>query len=388
MKKSSKLYTVILGLLFIVLCLFEANSMIFMVYANFSPILAVLRAIIVLLAIYVFSRSPILYKNTLLKCFLFWTIYCWIFCLIGLGGEEKSAVFRIVIFEAVYFVVFYSTLMSEKSNVIIELGVTSLLLIACYYLLQNSLYVEFLFGREFTITNLVFWPLCCVPGIFLIRNNVWRYLLLVIAIIACIFGMKRSALISIFLIIFVFLIHEFIGKNKPFKTKFILLIAGGIGVYVIQHYFSDFIELNLDRISAIESDRGSGRDHVWKDSLNAIENGNILEIIFGSGVDSTWARAHHTTSHNDFLTLFIEFGLVGVILYFIFWIHIIKLYLFTRKRTPEYVMSVIASIVILLVVGSVGDLFTSYAYFPFITAVLGYVDAKCISLRRNYLCKN
>lgn len=191
--------------------------------------------------------------------------------------------------------------------------------------------------------------------------------------------MKRSALIAIAIIMVVYQYHEILSKNASKSAIICLLLAVIVGLYLLRNYFVDLVNMNLDRLYSVSEDQGSGRTKVWSDAIDALSNSSVLEFFFGSGVDSTLIRAHHTSAHNDFLTLFLEFGVFGIALYISFWIHLIKQFITLKRSKSIYYMSWFASMTILIVVGGVGDLFTSYVYLPLITVVLGIVDAKVLN---------
>jgi hypothetical protein len=108
------------------------------------------------------------------------------------------------------------------------------------------------------------------------------------------------------------------------KSKYILY--GGLLVLLLYWVMNEvgITDLFMERITKDETGT-SGRDFIWLGMLtSAYKNGGVLQIIFGQGIDwpwwdfwpdNTWGTA--VSSHNQWLTLLINFGIVGLILFII-----------------------------------------------------------------------
>lgn len=97
--------------------------------------------------------------------------------------------------------------------------------------------------------------------------------------------------------------------------KVLLLIAAGIIVYlIVTSYAFELMMLRLE--SETMSDAG-GRSVVWEAKLNYFNNNtNFMEKLFGIGQSNTISLSqYHVSTHNDFITALIAYGVVGLLLF-------------------------------------------------------------------------
>ena len=71
-------------------------------------------------------------------------------------------------------------------------------------------------------------------------------------------------------------------------------------------------------IQSILSDGGSGRSSIWKSGLTQFFDGDAWRILFGFGYGGVVAEGMYdatATMHNQFVQIFVNYGIVGFILY-------------------------------------------------------------------------
>lgn len=148
------------------------------------------------------------------------------------------------------------------------------------------------------------------------RNKIGCFL----SLIAIILSFSRGAYISVVIgVIFWF----FISKNKMMKIKFLLGIL--ICTFVL-FCFSDVLPFNpfsfiINRFVSFGKDGGSGRFTIWMNALNAFKSNPITGIGINSILKynlANYSRAVYV--HNSLLEVLVETGIVGFIIYFVFWI--------------------------------------------------------------------
>lgn len=140
--------------------------------------------------------------------------------------------------------------------------------------------------------------------------------LLVIELWACLRGLSRGALVVLLSGLFaVFLL----------KKNYKVLIIGSIvvGLVVIGLFYIGIADLYLYRFVNDETGT-SGRTQIWLAMYNSIiNNGGIIKFFFGGGNDYNWWvywtgnfwGDSKASSHNQFLTLWVNFGLTGLVLF-------------------------------------------------------------------------
>jgi len=163
----------------------------------------------------------------------------------------------------------------------------------------------------------------------------------------------------------------FILLKGDFKFFTILrfLIIGGMILFGIFSFVPEFILLRLggdgDLQNAIEF--GGGRTGIWTEILNI-----ILEVMpfygFGSGSSSILLSQYFGTiigSHNTYLMIFLEFGILGftIFLYFL-WAIFKKI-----KRTGQY-STILSFIAIIIIIFFLDSYFKKYLWNVLMFAVI------------------
>lgn len=168
------------------------------------------------------------------------------------------------------------------------------------------------------------------------HKPIWLILTSISTILTTIYGSRGPLLV---LIIFIGLLFLFSKKVKK-GVKTLLIIFGSISTFIIYQYqlvtrLLDYIYFDLGvRSYALAKFRmqlsdglaasSSGRDRLY---------GWIFEMIrenpfFGSGIGVTQAEfGVGMTPHNIFLQILVEAGIVGLIIWFIFWIFLSNRYI-------------------------------------------------------------
>lgn len=379
---ESKFYKYIYYTYLSLLCLFVYASLDALVLHNISVYPQIVQAFSAALCFLLLFVSNKRKRNKYCSLFVWWYLaYIVLYMVTPHYDIGIVGFFRVTWFLNAFFI---SYICSQRI-----LAPTKPLIIACLVLLViNAVFVYLniftgvssvvLTTDDIVVSNIVFWSFCLLPICFLIEYPLLRNIAIAVISIICLFTMKRSAFIALFLILafYIYSIKHEKGKTFKFNRKYMFLSFIVISV-VLFKYGEQFLEIfnrNIDRLSSIEEDRGSNRFTVWKDVINAFDNNTTIEWIFGNGMGSTLVKARHTTAHNDFLTILFEFGLIGVTFYISFIYRMVSS-TFRAWRTRSYkFMSYVSSLIILLVIGNVGDMFTCYTYLAYIMCLIGTLE--------------
>jgi hypothetical protein len=176
----------------------------------------------------------------------------------------------------------------------------------------------FIYYRKSLLSTISFSPL--IKNV--ISNSYFSlilYLVLGLEVWLVVRGLSRGALLALLSGGIVFLL---------ILRKFKYLIYGGI-ILIALYFIMDsigIVSLYTERILRDESGT-SGRNFIWLAMIgSAYSQGGILQIIFGGGIDwpwwefwsgSFWDKGVIPSSHNQWLTLFVNFGILGICLFFI-----------------------------------------------------------------------
>ena len=172
---------------------------------------------------------------------------------------------------------------------------------------------------EFT-NNIAYNFVQLIPLLFLFNKKpFWQYATLLYALVFILMGMKRGAIL-VGVLCFVYFLYNSYKTSSPKGRKYIVLLSIcvliGLGIYATNFiagsdYFAKRVEDTLEGNS-------SGRDAIYSSLLDhMLSRDNIGEIIFGEGLNKTVAISG-LFAHNDWLELGINQGLIGIVVYILF----------------------------------------------------------------------
>lgn len=307
----------------------------------------------------------------------FWILwFCWCFITSALFSHQVgiSKYVSLCFPQAAFMVGFYC--MYKRVNIIKWLTPATLVLlgIGMYFMFNNNNQFIAVALSVRSADNLIFYLICIVPFVFLLKNFPLKCILLTIITGMSIYSLKRTALIIIGVIILLFVFDLLKGNKKNrFKRIIIASVVIFYGYNYIMENTSGSIERSISRFENISEDKGSGRDRLWEDMFSALSRNDAIDWIFGHGPNSTMAVAHHTSGHNDVLTLLLEQGIVGTTFYliFIFRLFVLTIRLYTQKS--QYKIAASCILVIVSLMGALSNLVPLATYFAFLTFSLGII---------------
>lgn len=317
-----------------------------------------------------------LFFNHIKRGLYFWVVwFCWCFITSALFSHQVgiSKYVSLCFPQAAFMVGFYCRY--KRVNIVKWLAPATLLLlgIGMYFMFNNQQFIAVALNVR-SADNLIFYLICIVPFVLLLKNFPLKCILLTVITGMSIFSLKRNALIIIGLILILFIV-DLLKERKKNKLRNIIIAAVIIFVgytYIIENT-SASIERSISRFENISEDKGSGRDRLWEDMLTVLSRNDLIDWIFGYGPNSTMAVAHHTSGHNDVLTLLLEQGILGTALYLIFIFRLFKLTINLYRKKSEYKIVSGSILIIVLLMGGFSNLVPLATYFAFLTFALGII---------------
>lgn len=222
------------------------------------------------------------------------------------------------------------------------------------------------------ITNsAAYYILGLLPLVFLLKNkSLWQYAIVVYVMYFVISGLKRGAiLVSLFMIVWFIYIKTRSSSNIKRIGILLLTIAFlGIGWYYVIRFYntSDYFQVRVEKTLTGSS---SNRDVIYSTLWNHyINNDNFLQLVFGEGGYHT-VNISRLKAHNDWLELLIDCGILGVIIYLIYWICFIRDWL--RNKSNYLVYSMLGACIIFTFLRTLFSM--SFCSMPFyICLIMGY----------------
>lgn len=178
---------------------------------------------------------------------------------------------------------------------------------------------------EFT-NNTGYLFLALFPAITFFRKKpLIMYLFLFICSGFILFAMKRGAIL-IAIIALLYIVLSSFSKSKG-RTKFAIIVLSillAIGVFEFVEYFYSSSDYFVARIEQTRSGDASGRQEMFPMYLNYLLNQvDLITFLFGAGADGSWL-VFGEVAHNDWFQMAIDYGLIGFIIYIIYWLDILK----------------------------------------------------------------
>lgn len=217
-----------------------------------------------------------------------------------------------------------------------------------------------------------------LPFLLCHKNKVFRWVLIAMVIFVVMISLKRGGFVAIIVAIAVyFLISFFYLRGKKFGIGHALILIGAVisVIYLVQYVNGVVMgDMLFDRLNEIQSGEGSGRIVIYYRYLEFIQSDDLFHLLFGHGWQgSILDSGIRSTCHNDFLEVFVDFGLIGFITYISFWISLIKLLIKMVRRKHDYAPAMGASIAIFFVNSMVAHIFIYSWYMVLFALFWGFI---------------
>lgn len=248
--------------------------------------------------------------------------------------------------------------------------------------LIDSLYIQ---------NNGFYYALFALPFMLLYPNKIINIACILTSGFVCVFSTKRSALIAIVIILLVYIIYNLKGTFRTkIKSLFVIatLLAGG-SYYLISHYLDERLLRVFDRVSRISEDGGSGRTDIASDILHK-DIPDLLsfpELFIGNGFSSIQNKYNYTleAAHNDILEVLYSYGSLGLILLFLFYYKIFKLFTNLKKEQPQEAMVALMTLLLIISYALMANIFFFFYYSIPLFITIGVLEGLKFN---SYLPKN
>ena len=176
-------------------------------------------------------------------------------------------------------------------------------------------------AEEFT-NNVAYTFVGLLPALVLFyKKPIIQYVCLAICSYFIVLGIKRGAMLTggICLIWFVATNVKKVPKNRRWVVVLVSAVALAIGFYFIRYMMatSSYFQYRIDQTMEGNS---SGRDRLYATFFQQfINESNPFRFLFGNGAYST-LKFSDNLAHNDWLEIAIGQGLLGIMIYLVYWI--------------------------------------------------------------------
>lgn len=225
---------------------------------------------------------------------------------------------------------------------------------------QQEILNEYFEGANLTAS--VYYILCFFPLVLAVKPR-WHVFFFFLVAACLLISNKRAGTIALGVcLIYYFSFSKLTNRLKAFfiLLPFVCAVLFYLMYFIVGNYGVDV----MGRMETLEESGGAGRLARWTIVLDAIGRSNIIELIFGHGGGAAY-RMLKGEVHNDFLSVFFDYGIVSLLLYALYFFASFRMWWKMRKDNYRYEASVFMLNVITLFLA----LFSFYIIRPtYITA--------------------
>lgn len=257
------------------------------------------------------------------------------------------------------------------------------LTIPIYYVTFQSVKAFLMFNTDDTaLISTAYYALFLMPFAFMIKRKWLMWFLICIIFLTVVLSSKRAGFISFIGALVVYTYFTIKNNNKGIRSrlKYILvfIIVGIIGFYIFNSYIATNDIHLLDRLANLQEDGGSGRDMVYDYTWNLLLKSDLISLMFGHGFNTVVQYSFlNLSAHTDFLETPFDYGIIGLIVYIIFYFRLFKYYKILRWYNPIYAPIFLATLFITFTLSTFAHLIIYPTHFLFFCMYWGFVMGEC-----------
>lgn len=219
--------------------------------------------------------------------------------------------------------------------------------------------------------NFVYYLFLAIPALLFFKKNIYIPALIITAIAIMLSG-KRG---PIFVILLICLIHPilqaFIAKGRVSKSIGALLLMA-VALLFLSVYYQDIFERSIDRVLSLKSDKGSGREDIYKIVLEGYFNKGVSGIVFGNGFESTKVLTDGYTAHNDIIEVLYNYGFIAFLILLSLYKNLIEKIKIMYRRLPAYAFGYWGSVILFVFLSNISHII-NYPHFMLLVPLWSFV---------------
>lgn len=230
--------------------------------------------------------------------------------------------------------------------------------------LDFRLYLQEEYGVENGSNNLSYLIATIFPLCFCMNKSI-RYFYIFLCLAIVFIGGKRGAIV-----LSIALIAYTMFKDTMRSGIYSKLLVVTFIIIIYQIINSEYIEIFQFGFDRLEQSGSSGRDMIAKSIINGMVNGSFINWIIGYGSIGSTLFADNF-AHNDWLELLVDYGLIGLSIYAMFYWGVFKFFRSVPKQDIT-TKDLLASSLIVLLIKSLFSMCLFSTETAVVFVVLGY----------------
>lgn len=325
--------------------------------------------------------------NRMVLIVMLWTLWVMVVNVVSTNMPLYIS-FRETLFWPLNFLFFYLLFLekNEKKDIFIRKTyvITMIFSLILFFFISRyrTLSISTMIESFIAPVNYIYYPLLTLPWILMIKNNKFKSILLIFLFLGVLLSTKRSAVIVCFVCLFFFIIRYYLSSSRVLKIQRYLISV--VLILIVFFCFSNYSLLKnsylFSRFETMKEDGGSGRDVIWENVLQSYQRLSIEQQILGNGHNSVknnnLVLGRSLSAHNDFLEVLYDYGIIGFIIYLVFYIYILKRLYFLYRERSEFFFPYLTSCIIMIVFSLVSHLILYPTYFLYVVTFWGYIESK------------
>ncbi len=163
------------------------------------------------------------------------------------------------------------------------------------------------------LVNSIYYMIAIIPMLMLIENRLFKIIILTIIVSITILSSKSTAIIIVIASLLFYAINCGGGANKNLKRIGIIICLLALSLPLLSGVEQLFGVNILETLLQNLNDGGNGRIDIWEKVINHFNKGKISEKIFGFGFNTS-SKLFELSTHNDFIKVMLDFGIVGLVI--------------------------------------------------------------------------
>lgn len=217
---------------------------------------------------------------------------------------------------------YYFTLRRQITEKNMPYLFVAFLTFSVFALYQKYLLVSAQFGKEEVTNNMGYYFIPLIPMLQMVRmKDWWKYFFIVIIFVCIMMAMKRGAILTGGVLLILFLYDHFKGiSSKHIIYVFLLSLVVLFFAFRFTSNLYDNSPYFKHRVEQTRTGYSSHRDEIYTTYYNYfISKTTPLEFLIGNGANATIALLGEY-AHNDWLEFAINQGIIGIVMYLLYWI--------------------------------------------------------------------
>lgn len=220
--------------------------------------------------------------------------------------------------------------------------------------------------------------LVLIPLLFFVKNKILFWAIIAECIFFILYGAKRGNVVAS-VIPLLLLLKEQYRTYLSWKSKLFTIIGFACLLAYTYHNIenNDYLVHRMEK--TMEGDT-SNRDRIYSQAWHAwADSNNIKNFVFGYGTDGT-NKEIGIRAHNDWLEVIVDFGLIGVSFYLVFFCNLLR----TCRKVRRWNKSMAYTLFSVLMIWFLKSLYSmgfTENLFSYLSMVMGIVLGRVYGVR-------